>query len=72
MENKKEFYFKMPYDPSPEEIRRACEEIQKGWTPTEKKARIVSNQYDSENLIPLIHVMDDNFIRDSFYRHINF
>ena len=71
MENKKEeLYFKMPYDPSPEEIRRACEEIQKGWSSREKKVRIGKDPYNSENMIPVIHVMDDNFMRDLFYRNL--
>ncbi len=71
MRNKKDrFYFQKPYEPSLEEIRRACEEIQKGWSSRDKKARIVSDPYNSENIIPTIHVIDDNFVKDSFYGYL--
>lgn len=41
------------YLPSPAEIRRACREIQRQWTPAERQQRVVQQ---SRLEIPVVHV----------------
>lgn len=40
MEKNSEKHWKKPYDPSPEELKTACESIQKTWTEKERLRRI--------------------------------
>lgn len=49
------------FQPSPLEIERACEDIQRSWTKTERLARKGKNKNTPDWIVPMIYVPRSNF-----------
>jgi len=47
------------YNPSPDEIRTAIQEIQAGWTERERLSRLVGKSCEQSWKVPWVHTPDD-------------
>lgn len=47
------------YNPSPDEIRTAIQEIQAGWTEKERLSRLVGKSHPRTMKFPWVHTPDD-------------